>query len=264
MRKTMQLGLVALCGVVVCSTAVFAQMLSLDHTDGLYGPGKLLTNQTVVFHIRVSSDGEHAYGSIDNAFKVFSPDGAEWGQTFMDTTGVYGAEDFDLVFVVNHIDADGIGSDTAGAGGVVFDSPYGFGPDFDTVAYTITIGPIPDIHDRKTICLDSAWYPPSGRRWNWGYRENGVHQVLPGWNGPHCFEIVDPCCQNRGDTDHSGGPPDISDLVYLVTFMFNGGPQPPCPEETDVNGDWSDHDISDLVYLVTYMFSGGPPPVACP
>jgi len=37
----------------------------------------------------------------------------------------------------------------------------------------------------------------------------------------------------------------------------------------DGSGDGSpdgseDIDISDLVYLVDYMFSGGPPPVACP
>ncbi|MFH1687762.1 MAG: M6 family metalloprotease domain-containing protein [bacterium] len=72
------------------------------------------------------------------------------------------------------------------------------------------------------------------------------------------------CCVLRGDVDHSGGIPDIADLVYLVNYGFLGGPAPPCMDEADVNGSGADViDISDLVYLVNYMFNGGPPPVPC-
>lgn len=78
------------------------------------------------------------------------------------------------------------------------------------------------------------------------------------------------CCVIRADINHDGGGPDISDLVYLVSYMFSGGPPPPCTslveyyDEADVNGDATGPDISDLVYVVTYMFSGGPAPVPCP
>ena len=72
------------------------------------------------------------------------------------------------------------------------------------------------------------------------------------------------CCVIRGDIDHSGSGPDIADLVYLVTYMFGGGPQAPCAGETDINGDGTGPDIADLVYLVTFMFGGGPIPVPCP
>jgi hypothetical protein len=85
------------------------------------------------------------------------------------------------------------------------------------------------------------------------------------------------CCQIRGDVNHDGSrEPDIADLIYLVTYMFQGGPEPPCNEpygvecpdhyfaETDVNGDGScTPDITDLIYLVTYMFQDGPPLVPC-
>ncbi|HOP05724.1 MAG TPA: hypothetical protein PLF13_00390 [candidate division Zixibacteria bacterium] len=71
------------------------------------------------------------------------------------------------------------------------------------------------------------------------------------------------CCQIVGDINHSGAGPDISDLVYLVTYMFSGGPAPDCIEEADINGSGAGPDISDLVYLVTYMFSGGPAPADC-
>ncbi|HOP05765.1 MAG TPA: lamin tail domain-containing protein [candidate division Zixibacteria bacterium] len=89
--------------------------------------------------------------------------------------------------------------------------------------------------------------------------------------------IGDDCCLNRADINHSGGAPDIADLVYLVTYMFQSGPAPLCDDpdgvvcidhyyaEADINGDGGcDPDISDLVYLVSYMFSSGPAPVACP
>jgi hypothetical protein len=47
--------------------------------------------------------------------------------------------------------------------------------------------------------------------------------------------------------------------------MFQAGPQPPCLNSADINGDDGDvPDISDLVYLVTYMFQSGPAPVPCP
>ena len=73
------------------------------------------------------------------------------------------------------------------------------------------------------------------------------------------------CCQIMGDVKHDGSGPLIDDLVYLVTYMFQDGPLPPCMAETDVNGDGSAFpDIADLVYLVTYMFQDGPALAPCP
>jgi len=57
---------------------------------------------------------------------------------------------------------------------------------------------------------------------------------------------------------------DISDLVFLVDFMFVGGPAPQCFEEADVNASGGLLDIADLVYTVDYMFGGGPAPADCP
>jgi len=84
------------------------------------------------------------------------------------------------------------------------------------------------------------------------------------------------CCMGsmRGNVDYDGGDAiDISDLVYLVDYMFTGGQAPVCAEEANVDGSCcaggsyetlADIDISDLVYLVDYMFNQGPEPVACP
>jgi len=79
------------------------------------------------------------------------------------------------------------------------------------------------------------------------------------------------CC--RGMRANIDGDPlnqvDISDLVYLVDYMFSGGPDPACWREANVNGDLSGDlqstvDIADLVYLVDYMFNSGPEPPPCP
>jgi len=45
--------------------------------------------------------------------------------------------------------------------------------------------------------------------------------------------------------------------------MFNSGPAPVCMGEVDINGNGSELNIEDLVYLVNYMFNGGPAPVPC-
>jgi len=63
-----------------------------------------------------------------------------------------------------------------------------------------------------------------------------------------------------GDVDLSFTEVDVSDLIYLVDFMFSQGPAPQVLNLADVNGDCS-IDISDLVYLVDYMFNDGPQPV---
>jgi hypothetical protein len=64
-----------------------------------------------------------------------------------------------------------------------------------------------------------------------------------------------------GDVDFSGAGPDISDLVYMIDWMFTGGSAPLSIWTVDVDGSGGDADISDLVYLVDYMFTGGPPPM---
>jgi len=73
-------------------------------------------------------------------------------------------------------------------------------------------------------------------------------------------ETFSPIC---GDVDGDGQPINISDLVYLVDYMFTGGPPPPNVEMADVDGSGG-IDISDLVYLVDYMFTGGPEPTCEP
>jgi hypothetical protein len=62
------------------------------------------------------------------------------------------------------------------------------------------------------------------------------------------------------DVNGNGLGPDISDLIYMVTYMFQGGPEPiPIVLSADINCDLG-LDITDLIFLVNYMFQGGPLP----
>ncbi len=81
----------------------------------------------------------------------------------------------------------------------------------------------------------------------------------------NCDGVDATCCVNsRGNVDGDVlDQTDISDLVFLVAFMFQGGAEPPCVSEGNVDGS-NGIDISDLVMIVDFMFAGGLPPAVCP
>jgi hypothetical protein len=64
----------------------------------------------------------------------------------------------------------------------------------------------------------------------------------------------------RGDSNHSGVV-NMSDVVYLNSYLFNGGPAPQCMNEADAQHDGR-VDVSDPIYLLNWLYSGGPAPPA--
>ena len=65
-----------------------------------------------------------------------------------------------------------------------------------------------------------------------------------------------------GDVN-SDGSVDVTDVVYLINYLFTEGPPPPWPlTRGDANGDGSVN-VTDVVYLINYLFSEGPPPTDC-
>ena len=53
------------------------------------------------------------------------------------------------------------------------------------------------------------------------------------------------------------GKVTVSDVVYLINYLFKGGPEP-WKAYSDANGDGK-VTVSDVVYLINYLFKGGPP-----
>ncbi len=71
------------------------------------------------------------------------------------------------------------------------------------------------------------------------------------------FIEIDYIC---GDADNDGMGPYVSDLTYLVNYIFKGGPPPEIPESSNVDGEPGIY-VSDLTLLVNYIFKGGPIPI---
>ncbi len=62
-----------------------------------------------------------------------------------------------------------------------------------------------------------------------------------------------------GDANHDGAV-NISDAVYLITYIFSSGQAPAPLQAGDANGDCMVN-ISDAVYIISYIFSSGSAPV---
>lgn len=62
----------------------------------------------------------------------------------------------------------------------------------------------------------------------------------------------------RGDANHDRGV-NVSDAIFLNSYLYSGGPAPPCMNEADANDD-GHLDGADPVYILGWLYSGGPAP----
>ena len=104
--------------------------------------------------------------------------------------------------------------------------------------------------DTLTISPDTSNYFIIGDWQNWWYP---TYMVLE-----DTIFVPDTLAMMPGDADCTGSV-DISDPVFLISYIFAGGSPPYDLNSADVNADCS-VDISDAVYLIGYIFSGGSPP----
>lgn len=63
-----------------------------------------------------------------------------------------------------------------------------------------------------------------------------------------------------GDVNNDGVGPNLGDVVYLIAYVFKGGPAPQPLMRGDTNGDGIGPNLGDVVYLIAYVFKGGPVP----
>lgn len=69
-------------------------------------------------------------------------------------------------------------------------------------------------------------------------------------------DAVTPFMRGDANADREVG---LSDIVYLINYMFNSGPAPDPLEAGDTNCD-EEMGLTDIVYLINYLFNGGPSP----
>jgi len=75
---------------------------------------------------------------------------------------------------------------------------------------------------------------------------------------------ADACASTCGDPNADEAV-NLADAVYLINYVFKGGPAPNPSCVADANGDDAVN-LADAVYLINYIFKGGPTPVdpCCP
>ena len=83
-------------------------------------------------------------------------------------------------------------------------------------------------------------------------------------DGDGIGDVCASCCEGyTGNTDcDTDDLVTVSDLVFLIDYLYLGGAAPCCVDEADVNAD-ERFDISDVTYFVSYLFLGGTPPKVC-
>jgi len=105
-----------------------------------------------------------------------------------------------------------------------------------------------------------------------------LHQTVFYGGGKAFFAVGDSapvitvgaCCVSRGDVNGSfgsGGTVNVADLTYLVDYLFNLGPPPPCYEQANADGSsglGNQVNVGDLTFLVAYLFANSSAPPPCP
>lgn len=115
--------------------------------------------------------------------------------------------------------------------------------------------------DDEIVLIDTTTITYLGDDYTYQFVLKSGDTTVP-WFSPGKVIIGDPdCCLLRGDMD-SDGSVNISDMTYLVGFLFSSGLGPVCEAHADVNADGSTN-ITDMTYLVAYLFSGGSGPMPC-
>ncbi|HVP36791.1 MAG TPA: M1 family aminopeptidase, partial [Terriglobales bacterium] len=62
----------------------------------------------------------------------------------------------------------------------------------------------------------------------------------------------------RGDANNDGKV-TVSDVVYMISYLYKGGPAPSPLGKADANCD-GNVNVADVIYLINYLFKGGPLP----
>ena len=80
---------------------------------------------------------------------------------------------------------------------------------------------------------------------------------LGGWNIDD-FALIGIAKYISGDANNDEKL-NVSDVIYLINYLFKGGAEPVPVEAGDANCD-GHNNVSDVIFLINYLFKGGPAP----
>ena len=141
-----------------------------------------------------------------------------------------------------------------------------------TKPWGVRMGPLGDVYVMRTQgSIRLLEYKPNGRFYRPVERGDAALPTPRGF----CFMPASPndvnldgipdvclpvgCCDTPGDADN-GASVDIGDALFIIAFIFSGGPNPVCQDEADADGSNS-IDIGDALHIISYIFTSGADPV---
>jgi hypothetical protein len=92
-----------------------------------------------------------------------------------------------------------------------------------------------------------------------GRHKDACTGEISAWSSPfRFFLLLDSKLLIPGDSN-GDSLLNMSDLVYMVNYLFKGGTPPTPLQAGDLNCD-SKTSLTDLFYLINFFFKSGPPP----
>lgn len=172
--------------------------ITIDSAQGALAGDTVLTGSNLRFVLRYKLDTTTNIG-ISSGFRIYSPDGATWDSTAIDTLGwrpgdatpgkaIVGKAQFELSFSFNPFHLYGKGCDTVGVLGLTMATTgKGLIGPFNDTAFSVTAYKISSASAGKTICIDSSMYRPSN---TWKWSRTGGFTRFPRWYYfPKCYSI---------------------------------------------------------------------------
>ncbi|HWR81831.1 MAG TPA: hypothetical protein VN285_00860 [Candidatus Deferrimicrobium sp.] len=125
----------------------------------------------------------------------------------------------------------------------------------------------PPTVDTQVVAIDTITVIKGDREYATTFSDSLASNFRPQFRSGylHIWQNLACCVGDRGNVDGDVNDlVNVADLTYLVSFLFTGGPEPPCESEANIDGDVNNRiNVADLTYLVGFMFAGGPPPPPC-